>query len=62
MFFTPEVHGQENYLLNVDIQDEEACKEMYAENCVGYNENFEELVRLIKPDYELPSHEQQALK
>ena len=62
MFFTPEIHGKENYLVNVDIQDVEACQEMYAENCVDYNENFEELVRLIKPDYEPPSSEQEALK
>ena len=62
MFFTPEIHGKENYLVNVDIQDVEACKEMYAENCVNYKENFEELVRLIKPAYEPPSNEQEALK
>ena len=35
---------------------------MYAKNCVDYNENFERLVRLIKPDYEPPSSEQEALK
>ena len=33
---------------------------MYAENCVDYN--FEELVRLLKPDYDPPSSEQEALK
>ena len=53
-FLTPEIHGKENYLVNFDIQDVEACKEMYAESCVDYNETFEELVRLIKPDYEPP--------
>ena len=62
MFLTPEIHGKDNYLFNVDIQDVEACKVMYAENCVDYNENFEELVKLINPDYEPPSNEQEALK
>ncbi|KAK2566896.1 hypothetical protein P5673_008655 [Acropora cervicornis] len=63
MFLTPEIHGKENYLVNVDIQDvEAACKEIYPENCVDYNENFEELVRPIEPDYEPPSNEPEALK
>ena len=35
---------------------------MYAENCVDYNEDMEELVRLIKPDYEPPLNEYQALR
>ena len=62
MFLTPEIHGKENYLFNVEIQDVEASKEMYLENCVDYNENFEELGKLIKPDYEPPSNEQEARK
>ena len=62
MFFTPEIHGKENYFVNVDIQDVEACKEMYTENCVDYDENIEELVRLIEADFEPPSNEQEALK
>ena len=62
MFFTPEIHGKENYLVNVDMQDVEACQEIYAENCVDYNENFEKLVRLIKSIHEPPSSEQEALQ
>ena len=62
MFFTPEVYGKQDYLVSVDKDDISACKEMYAENCVDYNEEMEELVRLIKPDYEPPLNEYEALR
>ena len=35
---------------------------MYAESCVEHNEDLEEIVRLIKPDYSPPSNEREALK
>ena len=62
MFFTPEVYGKQDYLVNVDKDDVSACKEIYAENCVDYNEDLEELVRLIKTDYQPPLNEDEALK
>ena len=62
MFFKPEIYGTHNYLMNVDIEDVTLCKEMYAESCVENNEDLEELVRLIKPDYSPPSNEREALK
>ena len=61
MLFTPEVYGKMEYLLNVDKDDIVACKEMCAENCAAYNEDVEELVRLIKPDYVSPSNEFEAV-
>ena len=57
MLFTPEVYGKQDYLINVDKDDIIACKEMYVENCAAYNEDVEELVRLIKPNYVSPSNE-----
>ena len=62
MFFTPEIDGTHNYLMNVDIEDVTLCKEMHAESCVDHNEDLEEIVRLIKPDYSPPSNEREALK
>ena len=62
MFFTPQVYGKQDYLVNVDKDDVSACKEIYAENCVDYNEDMEELVRLIKTDYQPPLNEYEALK
>ena len=62
MFFTPEVYGKQDYLVNVDKDDVSACKEIYAENCVDYNEDLKELVRLIKTDYQPPLNEDEALK
>ena len=62
MFFTPEVYGKQDYLVNVDKDDIIACKEMYAENCADCNEDVEELVTLIKPDYVSPSNEFEAVK
>ena len=62
MFFTPEVYGKQDYLVSVDKDDISACKEMYAENCVDYNGDMEELVRLIKPDYEPPLNEYEVLR
>ena len=35
---------------------------MRAENCADYNEDVEELVRLIKPDYVSPSNEFEAVE
>lgn len=61
MFFTPEIYGSHNYLVDVNIDDVNACKEMYAENCQDYSEDLEELVRLIKPNYVPPSDEREAL-
>ena len=35
---------------------------MYAEDCAEYNEDIEELVRLMKPDYASPSNEFEVVK
>ena len=59
MFFTPENDGKQ---VNVVKDDKSACKEIYAENCVDYNEDMEQLVRLIKTDYQPPLNEHEALK
>jgi len=56
------MYGTQTYLEKVDIEDVKACKEMYAENCVDYNDDLEELVRLIKPDYVPPSNEYEAVE
>jgi len=62
IFFQPKMYGTQSYLGNADIEDVKACKEMYAENCVDYNDDVEELVRLIKPDYVPPSNECEAVE
>ena len=61
MFFTPEIYGSHNYMIDVNIDDVNACREMYAENCQDYSEDLEELVRLIKPNYMPPSDEREAV-
>ena len=61
MFFTPEIYGSHNYMIDVNIDDVNTCREMYAENCQDYSEDLEELVRLIKPNYVPPSDEREAL-
>ena len=55
------IYGSHNYLVDVNIDDVNACKEMYPENCQDYSEDLEELVRLIKPNYVPPSDEREAL-
>lgn len=62
MFFTPQIYGTHSYLVNVNMEDVNACKELYIDNCVDYSEEMEELVRTIKPDYVPPSNENEALK
>ena len=62
MFFMPQAYNTKNYLHKVDVEDVRACKMLYSEKCVDVNENMEELVRLIKPNYEPPSNASQALK
>lgn len=61
MFFMPRAYNTNNYLHKVDIEDVRACKMLYTEKCVDVNENMEELVRLMKPNYEPPSNASQAL-
>ena len=61
MFFLPEVCGTYNYFLNVDLENVNACQEMYTENAIDYNEDLEELVTLTKQDCEPPSNENEAL-
>ncbi|XP_068742560.1 uncharacterized protein [Montipora capricornis] len=56
-----EVCGTYNYFLNVDLEDVNACQEMYTENAIDYNEDLEELVTLTKQDCEPPSNENEAL-
>ena len=62
MFFLPAVYDSNDYLLHVDMQDVADCKGIYAENCPDYNNNMDELVRLLKPDYVPPSDEYEALE
>ena len=62
MFFLPEVYNARDYLSHVNMEDVEVCKEIYAKNCPDYDVNMDELVRLVKPDYELPLDEFEALQ
>lgn len=62
MFFLPEVYGSNDYLLPVNMEDVAACKEIYAEECADYNNDMNELVTLLKPDYVPPSDEFEALE
>ena len=51
MFFMPEAYKTCDYLRTVDIEDVRLCRRLYTEKCADLNENIEELVRLLKPDY-----------
>ena len=42
------------------MEDVNLCKDMYAESRVDHNEDIEEFVRLIKPDYSPPLNEDEA--
>ena len=61
MYFTPEVYNSHNYLKTVDVEDVNACKGLYAENCPDYADGLEELVQLVKPNYVAPSNANDAL-
>ena len=58
MYFTPEVYDSCNYMIAVDMEDVNVCKELYAENCL----DCAELVQLVKPDYVPPSNVNEALR
>ena len=45
MYFTPEVYNSQNYLINVDDENVNACKRLYTENCPDYADGLEELVQ-----------------
>ena len=45
MFFTPEVYGKQDYLVNVDKDDIIACKEMYEFEAVKL---FSEIAGVLK--------------
>lgn len=61
MFFMPESYNTCNYLLRVDMEDVRVCIRLYTETCVDFHENIEELVLLLKPNYEPPTDASQAL-
>ena len=50
LFFTSEIYHKRNYLIPVNAEDIDICKEMYAENFRDYDLDAEELVRLLIPD------------
>ena len=62
MYFTPEVYNSQNYLISVDVENVNACKRLYTENCPDYADGIEELVQLIKPDYVAPANANAALR
>ena len=62
MFFMPEAHGSNDYLSYVDMQDVTDCKEIYAEACADYDNEINELITLLKPDYVPPLDEYEALE
>ena len=55
MFFTPQVYNTVSYLREVDVEDVWACRRLYTEACEDLDENIEELVQLLKPNYVPPS-------
>ena len=61
LFFTPEIYHKRNYLIPVNAEDIDICKEMYAENFRDYDLDADELVRLLIPDYVAPSNTTEAL-
>ena len=62
LYFTPEVYNSKSFLITVDMEDVNACKQLYAENCRDYADGLEELVQLIKPNYVVPSNANDALR
>ena len=44
------------------MEDVNACKGLYAENCPDYAGGLLELVQLIKPNYVAPSNANDALR
>ena len=61
LFFTPEIYHKRNYLIPVNAEDIDICKEMHAENFRDYDLDAEELVRLLIPEYVNPSNTTEAL-
>ena len=61
MFFMPEVYNTRDYLRKVDIEDVRVCRRLYTERCVDFQESIEELVLLLKPEYEQPADASEAL-
>lgn len=62
MYFTPEVYNSQNYLITVDVENVNACKRLYTENCPDHAAGIEGLVQLIKPDYVAPAKANDALR
>ena len=61
MFFMPEAYDTSSYLKEVDIEDIRACRRMFVERCDDYDDNIEELVKLLKPNYVSPSNASEAV-
>ena len=46
----------------MDMEDVNACRGLYAENCPDYADGLQELVQLIKPNYMAPSNANDAFR
>ena len=62
MFFVPEAYSTKNYLENIDKDEVELCKAMYAEKSRDASLEVEEVVNYIVPDYRVPENTDQALQ
>ena len=56
MYFMPEAYNTRSYMRTVAIDDVRVCKRLYTEKCIDFHGDMEELVRLLKPDYLLPTN------
>ena len=44
MYFTPTVYNSQSCLITVDVENENACKRLYTENCPDYAINYKEAI------------------
>ena len=62
MYFVPEVFGGHNFGQRVEQTDVEICSEMYGVRRTVCCTEFQDLVKLLKPDLHLPITAQGALQ
>ncbi|XP_060608250.1 uncharacterized protein LOC132760318 isoform X1 [Ruditapes philippinarum] len=62
MYFVPELFGGHNYGKIVDQNDVDACCEMYGLRRTTCIKEFQDLVKLLKPDIRIPMDVQDALE
>ena len=61
VYFVPEVYSTHSYLVDVNQEDLEACKNLFGGQSRDYSQEFEELVGYVVPNHRVLQNTEESL-